>query len=81
MGVSCCVAMGPDRDLIHPDAAIRESGMAYVRGAIEAGGVMPLPPYIKRQAGAAGVGAVLPAGSGALATRSTYSPRTGANTP
>ncbi len=36
LGVSCCVAMGPDRDLIHPDAAIRESGMAYVRGAIEA---------------------------------------------
>jgi D-psicose/D-tagatose/L-ribulose 3-epimerase len=36
LGVSCCVAMGPDRDLIHPDPAIRESGMAYVRGAIEA---------------------------------------------
>lgn len=36
LGVSCCVAMGPDRDLIHPDLAIRASGMAYVRGAIEA---------------------------------------------
>ena len=36
LGVSCCVAMGPDRDLIHPDPAIRASGMAYVRGAIEA---------------------------------------------
>ena len=28
--------MGPDRDLIHPDPAIRDSGMAYVRGAIDA---------------------------------------------
>lgn len=36
LGVSCCVAMGPDRDLIHPDPAIRESGMVYVRGAIDA---------------------------------------------
>jgi D-psicose/D-tagatose/L-ribulose 3-epimerase len=36
LGVSCCVAMGPDRDLIHPDPAIRASGIAYVRGAIEA---------------------------------------------
>jgi D-psicose/D-tagatose/L-ribulose 3-epimerase len=36
LGVSCCVAMGPDRDLIHPDPAIRASGMAYVRGAIDA---------------------------------------------
>ncbi len=36
LDVSCCVAMGPDRDLIHPDPAIRQSGMAYVRGAIEA---------------------------------------------
>ena len=36
LGVSACAAMGPDRDLIHPDAAIRENGMAYVRGAIDA---------------------------------------------
>jgi D-psicose/D-tagatose/L-ribulose 3-epimerase len=36
LGVSTCAAMGPDRDLIHPDRAIRESGMAYVRGAIQA---------------------------------------------
>lgn len=36
LGVSCCAAMGPDRDLIHPDAAIRDSGMAYLRGAIDA---------------------------------------------
>jgi D-psicose/D-tagatose/L-ribulose 3-epimerase len=36
LGVSCCVAMGPDRDLIHPDKAIRDSGMEYLRGAIQA---------------------------------------------
>ncbi|MCX7854107.1 MAG: sugar phosphate isomerase/epimerase [Caldilineales bacterium] len=36
LGVSCCAAMGPDRDLVHPDPAIRENGMAYIRGAIEA---------------------------------------------
>ncbi|RME82625.1 MAG: sugar phosphate isomerase/epimerase, partial [Caldilineae bacterium] len=36
LGVSCCAAMGPDRDLIHPDPAIRENGMEYVRGAIRA---------------------------------------------
>ena len=36
LGVSTCAAMGPDRDLIHPDTAIRESGMAYLRSAIEA---------------------------------------------
>lgn len=34
--VSCCVAMGPDRDLIHPDKAIRENGLAYVRQCIDA---------------------------------------------
>ena len=36
LGVSGCVAMGPDRDLIHPDKAIRDNGMAYVKGAIQA---------------------------------------------
>ena len=36
LGVSATTAMGPDRDLIHPDQAIRKSGMAYVRRAIEA---------------------------------------------
>lgn len=36
LGVSVCAAMGPDRDLIHPDAAIRDSGMAYLRAAIDA---------------------------------------------
>lgn len=36
LGVSCCAAMGPDRDLIHPDEAIRDNGMAYLKGAIQA---------------------------------------------
>jgi D-psicose/D-tagatose/L-ribulose 3-epimerase len=36
LGVSACAAMGPDRDLIHPDPAIRENGAKYLRGAIEA---------------------------------------------
>jgi D-psicose/D-tagatose/L-ribulose 3-epimerase len=36
LGVSACAAMGPDRDLIHPDKAIRDSGMAYLKGAIQA---------------------------------------------
>lgn len=35
-GVSVCAAIGPDRDLIHPDAAIRANGMAYVRHCVEA---------------------------------------------
>ncbi len=36
LGVSTCAAMGPDRDLIHPDAAIRENGMNYIRQAVDA---------------------------------------------
>jgi D-psicose/D-tagatose/L-ribulose 3-epimerase len=36
LGVSACAAMGPDRDLIHPDAAIRQNGMTYLREAIVA---------------------------------------------
>jgi D-psicose/D-tagatose/L-ribulose 3-epimerase len=35
LDVSCCVAMGPDRDLVHPDEAIRANGMVYVKQAIE----------------------------------------------
>jgi D-psicose/D-tagatose/L-ribulose 3-epimerase len=37
---SLCVAMGPDRDLVHPDEAIRENGMAYLRHCIDAAGIM-----------------------------------------
>ena len=36
LGVSGCAAMGPDRDLIHPDKAIRDNGMDYLKGAIQA---------------------------------------------
>lgn len=34
LGVSTCAAIGPDRDLIHPDESIRLNGMDYIRGAI-----------------------------------------------
>jgi D-psicose/D-tagatose/L-ribulose 3-epimerase len=36
LGVSTCAAMGPDRDLIHEDPAIRANGMQYIRDAIDA---------------------------------------------
>jgi len=36
LGVSTCVAMGEDRDLIHEDPAVRENGMAYIRDCIDA---------------------------------------------
>ncbi len=34
LGVSACAAVGPDRDLIHPDEAIRKNGAEYIRQAI-----------------------------------------------
>ena len=36
LGVSLVAAMGEERDLIHPDSAIRESGMTYVRHCLDA---------------------------------------------
>ena len=36
LGVSTTAAMSPERDLIHPDEAIRENGVAYIRHCIEA---------------------------------------------
>ncbi|MEN3336729.1 MAG: D-psicose/D-tagatose/L-ribulose 3-epimerase [Acidobacteriota bacterium] len=36
LAVSVCAAMGPDRDLIHPDESIRTNGMQYVRHCIDA---------------------------------------------
>lgn len=36
LGVSVAAAMGPDRDLIHPDAGIRANGMAFVEHCIDA---------------------------------------------
>jgi D-psicose/D-tagatose/L-ribulose 3-epimerase len=35
-GVSACVAMGPDRDLIHENKSVRDNGMAYIRAAVDA---------------------------------------------
>ncbi len=40
LGVSACAAMGPDRDLIHPEAGIRASGAAYVRHCIDGARVL-----------------------------------------
>jgi D-psicose/D-tagatose/L-ribulose 3-epimerase len=36
LGVSVGAAMAPDRDLIHPDEAIRVNGAAYIRHCIDA---------------------------------------------
>jgi D-psicose/D-tagatose/L-ribulose 3-epimerase len=36
LGVSACAAVGPDRDLIHPDESIRKNGGEYIRQAIAA---------------------------------------------
>jgi D-psicose/D-tagatose/L-ribulose 3-epimerase len=36
LGISTAAAMGPDRDLIHPEKKIRDNGMAFVRHCIEA---------------------------------------------
>jgi len=36
LSATACVAMGPDRDLIHPDESIRDNGIRYVRHCIDA---------------------------------------------
>jgi D-psicose/D-tagatose/L-ribulose 3-epimerase len=36
LALSVCAAMGPNRDLIHPESHIRESGSKYIRHCIEA---------------------------------------------
>jgi D-psicose/D-tagatose/L-ribulose 3-epimerase len=36
LAISVCAAMGPDRDLIHPDESIRTNGMDYVTHCIDA---------------------------------------------
>jgi len=43
LGVTVCAAMGPDRDLIHADEAIRRNGMDYVRHCIDAAKTMGAP--------------------------------------
>jgi D-psicose/D-tagatose/L-ribulose 3-epimerase len=34
--VSVCAAMGPDRDLIHPEKDVRENGIGYLRACVDA---------------------------------------------
>jgi D-psicose/D-tagatose/L-ribulose 3-epimerase len=36
LGVSACAAMGPDRDLVHGEEAIRNSGLQYIRDCVDA---------------------------------------------
>jgi D-psicose/D-tagatose/L-ribulose 3-epimerase len=36
LSVSVCAAMGPDRDLIHPDSDIQKNGATYLRHCIDA---------------------------------------------
>lgn len=43
LGVSVGAAMGPDRDLIHPDKAIQDNGVAYIRHCIEAARTLGAP--------------------------------------
>ena len=33
--ISCCAAMGPDRDLIDPDPKVRQNGVDYVKASID----------------------------------------------
>ena len=40
LGASVCAAMGPDRDLIHPDESVRKSSAEYVRHCIDAAQVL-----------------------------------------
>jgi len=46
LGVSVCAAMGPDRDLIHPDESIRKSSAGYVRHCIDAAQILDGAPVI-----------------------------------
>jgi D-psicose/D-tagatose/L-ribulose 3-epimerase len=46
LGVSIVAAMGPDRDLIHPDEAIRKNGSAYIRHCLEACQTMGAPNFV-----------------------------------
>ncbi|MFN2224363.1 MAG: sugar phosphate isomerase/epimerase family protein, partial [Candidatus Promineifilaceae bacterium] len=46
LGVSTVVAMGPDRDLIHPDPAIRMNGADYIRQAIDVSQTLGSPNLV-----------------------------------
>jgi D-psicose/D-tagatose/L-ribulose 3-epimerase len=43
MGVSACAAMSPERDLIHPDEAVRANGAAYIRACVDAAQMLGAP--------------------------------------
>jgi D-psicose/D-tagatose/L-ribulose 3-epimerase len=40
LAVSVCAAMGEDRDLIHPDKAIRDNGVAYIKHLVDAAAIL-----------------------------------------
>jgi D-psicose/D-tagatose/L-ribulose 3-epimerase len=44
--VSACAAVGPDRDLIHPDESIRSNGKSYIRHCIQAARTLGSPNLI-----------------------------------
>jgi D-psicose/D-tagatose/L-ribulose 3-epimerase len=46
LGVSTCAAMGPDRDLIHPDPAVRKNGANYIRQAVDASQTIGSPNLV-----------------------------------
>lgn len=46
LGVSVVAAMGPDRDLIHPDESIRDNGMDYLRHCIDAAQTLGAPNLV-----------------------------------
>ena len=46
LGVSTCVAMGPDRDLVHPDPAVRRNGANYIRQAVAASEALGSPNLV-----------------------------------
>ncbi len=46
LSVSVVAAMGPDRDLIHPDEAIRANGAAYLRHCIDAAQTLGAPNLV-----------------------------------
>ncbi|WP_025745839.1 sugar phosphate isomerase/epimerase family protein [Kallotenue papyrolyticum] len=46
LGVSVCAVVGADRDLSHPDAAVRANGMAYLRHCIEAAQLLGAPTVV-----------------------------------
>lgn len=46
LGVSTCVAMGPDRDLVHPDPAVRRNGANYIRQAVDVSQALGSPNLV-----------------------------------